>query len=373
MKKLKILMLHLGYGGVEKQTILMANALAKKYEIEIVSFYKYLDVPYQINNQIKVKYLTDFIPTRELFWQNLKQLKLIKTFKIGLKSLKILSLKKKLIKKEILLDDADIYLATRIEYGAILSKYGSCQKIKVAQEHNYIDNPKYLQKLSQNLKQLDYLVVISKWHEKVYNEYFYKTKVKIVRIPNILDYQTKFEEKKLTNNLIAIGRLDKVKDFLNLIEVGKFLKLKIPNYSLYIIGDGEEKNKIIAKIKEYHLEKNIILTGFLKPNQIVPYLKKANLYLMTSTKECFPLVILEAFAYSIPVISYDILSGPHELIKNKENGFLINKRDPLKMANKIFEVLNDSKNYMQLQKNAFTESNKYLAKNIIYKWEDIFQ
>ena len=98
MKKIKILMLHLNHGGVEKQTITMANALSSDYEIEIISFYKMAEKPsYLINKDIKIKYLYDGKPNRVEFKNYLKERKLFKAFKEGLKSIKILYLKVSLI------------------------------------------------------------------------------------------------------------------------------------------------------------------------------------------------------------------------------------------------------------------------------------
>ena len=91
-KKIAILSLHLGYGGVEKAIVSLANSLAKlnKYEIEIVSIYKLNEKPvFDIDEKIKVTYLlpSELSPNRKEWKEALNNLKLIRLGKESLKSL----------------------------------------------------------------------------------------------------------------------------------------------------------------------------------------------------------------------------------------------------------------------------------------------
>ena len=73
MKKVSILSLHLGYGGIESATINTANSLCDNYEIELISFYKLeKNQSNKINDKIKVKYLYNGSPNREEFLRSLR-------------------------------------------------------------------------------------------------------------------------------------------------------------------------------------------------------------------------------------------------------------------------------------------------------------
>lgn len=369
MKKIKILMLHLGFGGVEKQTITMANNLANYFDIEIVSFYKLNEAPvYEINEKIKIKYLLNIGPNREMFKTAIKNFKLFQAFKEGLKAVTILYKKKKLIKKEILLDDADVYFSTRTEYGIILSKYGNRNKLKLTQEHNFIDDNKYRKKIIKGYKNLNYVVVISKFHEKMYKEWLKNSNVKIKRIENILDKYPKKVSSLNYNTIIAAGRLNYIKDFLSLIEVMKYAVKQNPNLKLYLLGDGEEKNNILNKIKEYNLEKNVIMPGFVNSEEVQNYMLKSDIYIMTSIKECFPMVLLEANSCGLPIISFDVLSGPHEIVQNNLTGYLVQNRDCKVMAKKINELISSNELKKEFSNNAINYSKKFNANIIIKKW-----
>lgn len=374
MKKLKILMLHLSHGGVEKQTITMANALIEFYNIEIVSFYKITEVPaYEIDKRISVKYLYDGGPNRETFKKYLKSKNFIKTFKEGLKAIKILFLKKQLIKKEILKDDVDIYFSTRHEYGALLGRYGNKEKLKLTEEHNYIETKKYQKKTVKRLKKLDYIVVISKYHLHMYKEWFKDYNVRIVQIPNILDNNSKKVSTLNNNAVIAVGRLNYIKDFSSLIDVMHYAVLNNPTLKLYLLGDGEEKENLTNKITQLNLQDNIIMPGFVNPEEVKKYMLKSDIFLMTSLRECFPMVILEAYNCGLPTISYDILTGPRELVKDGYNGFIVPNRDCKEMAKKINNLLNDKVLLKELGKNSKKDSSNYLTDKVIQKWKEILR
>lgn len=372
MKKIKILMLHLGYGGVEKQTITMANKLVNYYDIEIISFYKLSETPaYEVNEKIKIKYLYKGRPNKDEFKLALKKFKIFKTIKEGLKATKILYLKSKLIKKEILNNDADIYFSTRTEYGKLLSKY--CKKLKITQEHNFYDDDKYKLQIKKGYKNLDYIVVISKYHEEMYNNWFKNQKVKIVRIENLLDENQNRVSKLNNNAIIAAGRFNYIKDFKTLIEIMKYATKTNKNLKLYLLGDGEEKKFILSKIKEYNLEKNIIMPGFVNSQEVQEYMLKSDVYIMTSIKECFPMVLLEANQCGLPIISFDILSGPHEIVQNNKTGYLIRERNAELMAKKINELINDKVKLIKFGKNAIEYSKKFNVETIIKKWIKLFE
>lgn len=369
MKQIKILMLHLGYGGVEKQTITMANGLADYYNIEIISFYKLMTEPaYKIDKRIKIKYLYEGGPNKEEFKNAVKAKNIFTIFKEGIKALKILYLKKYLIKKEILKNDADIYFSSRTSYGHLLNKYGSKEKLKITQEHNYIETLKYQKYITKHYRHLDYVIVLTKYQENMYQKWFKNTRVKIKRIENILEYNSE-EVSKLNNNaIIAVGRLDPIKDFTSLLNVVKKAIPDNPKLKLYLLGDGEEKEKLTAKIKELKIEKNVVMPGFVSAKEVKDYMLKSDLFIMTSKKDCFPMVILEAFNCGLPVISFDILTGPREMIRENHNGYLISNRDYDLMAEKINRTLSNPDKLRDLGKNAKKDSKNYLTENIIQKW-----
>ena len=97
MKKISILSLHLGYGGIEKCVVTLANSLCEKYEVEIATCYKlYETSAFPIDERVKVKYLNkDLKPNRDKLNVALKSKNIFKIIKELFYSLKVLHYRKK--------------------------------------------------------------------------------------------------------------------------------------------------------------------------------------------------------------------------------------------------------------------------------------
>ena len=78
---------------------------------------------------------------------------------------------------------------------------------------------------------------------------------------------------------------------------------KNPDYKWLILGDGEDKEKLENKIKEYNLEDKLILKG--KVSNVEDYYKNSALYVMTSRFEGLPMTLLEAKNFKLPIVSFD--------------------------------------------------------------------
>ena len=91
--------------------------------------------------------------------------------------------------------------------------------------------------------------------------------------------------------------------------------------------------------------------------------------IVTSLKESFGIVILEAMKCGVPCIAFDSATGACELIKDNVNGYLIENRNSLKMAQKIVEYFNlSNKEKKNMQKNAIETSSKYSFKYVQNIW-----
>ena len=127
------------------------------------------------------------------------------------------------------------------------------------------------------------------------------------------------------------------------------------------------------KIGNVVLENNVIMPGFVSSEEVKEYELKSDIYIMTSLRECFPMVLLEAYNCGLPIISFDILTGPREIVKNNITGYLIKDRNCKLMAQKINELLKDKKEINEFSNNALKEAKKYTKDSIMPKWYDLFK
>lgn len=368
MKKIQILCLHLSYGGIEVAISNLANMLCDDYNVEILSLYKAPVSPvYYINDKVTIKYLINDISNKKEFKDSLKHLKIIKTFKEGIKSTKILYLKNKKLKEEIKKLDGDIIISTRVEFTELLSKLYKGNAITISQDHTHHNNDsKHINRVVNSLKNIDYYMPVSKKLTK-----FYKNKIQDTKVmygPLCLDYLPEKEAKKNNKNIVSIGRLSKEKGYVNLIEVFKLIHDEDEETRLHIIGDGIEKDSIKKKINELNLKDYVTLYGFRDKDFIHEKLYDMSLYLMTSFEESFGLVLLEASSYSIPCIAFSSAEGACEIIRNDVDGYLINDRNFEEMKNKSIELLNNKKKLSTMGHEARNKSMEYSYDIVKGKW-----
>lgn len=387
-KKISFLMLHLGQGGIERATVNTANALVKKYDVELVVAYKLSnDNLYDIDKHIKVNYLIDNdVALRVNKYKELLRKKAIKSFFSSLyndyfktkkissffkdlsDSVKVVSLKKNLMIKYLNNCDSDIIISTRVEYSTLLSSYGNSNSIKIAVEHRHHNNDKkYIRKIRNEYDNINYLVALTEGLRKDYISFLKcDSKTKVVCIPNMLIIGDHKLSKLKDNKVISIGRLVPGKRISEMIEIAKHF----PDWEFEVIGDGEEKEHLEEKISSYHLS-NFHLLGALKNEDALKKVGEASIFLMTSETEGLPMVLLEACSYGLPIVAYETDSGINDIVDDGINGYVIKKRNQEEMIEKLKELMNDYHKRKDLGKKAYQKSLLFSEKEIVKKWLEI--
>jgi glycosyltransferase involved in cell wall biosynthesis len=369
MKKITILALHLSTGGVEKSIATLSNMLAKKYEVEIIANYKMQEEPaFKIDNRVKIKYLMPNLkPNGNEFKQALKSFKICKAFKEGIKAIKILYLRKHLMIKEIKNLSCDVAISTRYLYNNILGKYAKTGIIKIAQEHNDGDK-KYVKKIVKSLKNIDYFMPVSNYLTNKYKKELEGKKTKCIYIPHTIENYPNEVSTLNSKNIISVGRLVSGKGFLDLIDVFEIVLKKKQDWHLNIVGDGKQWQELKDKIHEKNLDTSITLVGLKTEEELGKLYLESSIYVMTSYRESFGLVLIEAESFGIPLVAFDSASGACEIIQNESNGYLISNRDKEEMANKIVCLINDEDLRRKMGKTAREASTKYKMDNIEQEW-----
>lgn len=364
MKKITILALHLNFGGVEKYISSLCKMLEDDYDIELVVTYKSKPA-FEFSEKIKIRYLINSMPNKEDFKNCLKNKKLLKTFKEGFKAVKILLLKKILNIKAIKNIESDYIITTREFHSKLVGKYAKKHIVKIATEHNYHNNDmKYVKRLLKSVNNFDFLVVVSSELKDYYDKL---SRIKVIYIPNTIDFIPKEKSKLSQNNLVAVGRFSKEKGFEDLIDVFKLVNNEIDDSKLYLIGDGNQMPLIKEKIDNYGLNEKVILPGFLSQSEIKKFYLNSKLYVMTSYTESFGLVLIEAMSYRLPCVAFDCASGAREIINNN-NGVLISNRDKEDMAQEIIKLLKDSEGLKRLAGHTLNTCKKYSIDEVKQKW-----
>ena len=174
-----------------------------------------------------------------------------------------------------------------------------------------------------------------------------------------------FKKNKI-KNIINVGRLELQKDQMTLIKAVE----KIDNVSLTIIGYGSLYNVMSKYIKENGLSRKIkILNNITNP---YPYIKKADLFVLTSLFEGFPNVLAEAIMLRIPIISSNCNSGPAEILLQKKGPQIYKKGNYIELEKKIKDFLLEPKIILSKRDFLFDKLKRFNKGKIVKEYDDLF-
>jgi glycosyltransferase involved in cell wall biosynthesis len=138
--------------------------------------------------------------------------------------------------------------------------------------------------------------------------------------------------------ILAVGRLVPEKDFVTLIQAFALLR-KWQQAKLIILGEGPERQKLSALIQTMNLDDEVDLPGFVA--NPYPYMRQANLLVLSSIFEGLGNVLVEALAVDTPVVATDCPGGPAEILENGRWGKLVPLGDTNALAQAMAETLNN--------------------------------
>ena len=162
--------------------------------------------------------------------------------------------------------------------------------------------------------------------------------------------------------VVAVGRLSPEKNHTLLLR--SFCEVRKSNdLKLMFIGEGEEKERLIELSKKLKIDKEVFFIGFQK--NPYKYMSKATMLVLPSLYEGFGNVIVEAMALGLPVIATDCPYGPSEIIEDGKDGFLVPSDDPVALAIKIKEILQDHELRANISKAAKIKAQRFKLNNII--------
>ena len=190
-------------------------------------------------------------------------------------------------------------------------------------------------------------------------------------IPNPIE---KFSNSVATldsSTVLFVGRHSYEKGLDRVLKIWKIIVEKHPNWRLEIYGKGDDEKKYFNLCKELKLENN---TFFYEPTTTIyeKYLA-ASICIMTSRHEGFPMVLLEAMNYGLPIVAFDCPIGPRSIITNNQEGFLIEDNDLDAFAVKLQLLIEDCSLRKKMGKNAKESVLKYNLDSVMSQWKLFFE
>ena len=198
---------------------------------------------------------------------------------------------------------------------------------------------------------------------------------KMVKINNPVDFEfitqqlaeqdKPNEYKDDVKNVVAVGNLSARKGFDNLLKV--FTHLKQDNIHLHILGDGADKELLNNLKNEFGLDK---VTFHGKKSNPYPYLKFADLFILSSRYEGFPNVLLEAGACGTYALANDCPGGIQEIVQPGKNGVIGIIENESEFAEQIRTTLSENHNADEVRKSIHDRFSKEI---ILQKYIEVLE
>lgn len=225
---------------------------------------------------------------------------------------------------------------------------------------------KYMRwKMCRYASQLDALVLLTPNDAEDW-----KSVVKTFVIPNPISFFPKVSAELVNKQVIMVGRYNDAKGYDYLIPAWEIVHLRHPDWALNVYGSGELRDQVKEWIRERHLETTIIMHNPV--DNIMEKYKDSSICVLSSRYEGFSLVILEAMSCGVPVVSFDCPYGPRNIIKNGEDGILIEPLNYQALAEGICQLIENKSLRMQLGANARENVLRFSQDSIMEQWEDLF-
>lgn len=218
--------------------------------------------------------------------------------------------------------------------------------------------------------------------EDMRNELKKNFKKDILVLPNGVDLE-KFKgfSKKILRDKLKIpldkkvilfaGELKKVKGSEYLIEAFKKVSENNSETRLILVGDGSEREKLENIAKKIGIEERINFIGRVSNQGVLEYMAAADIFVLPSLSEGFPLVVLEAMASGLPIVATKV-RGISEILKDNENGFLVSSENSEQLFEKIMVLLENDMLIERMSDYNKNKAEEYNWENVVRKIEEIY-
>jgi len=190
----------------------------------------------------------------------------------------------------------------------------------------------------------------------------------VVCIPNPLPFALPAQPAPRTSRtVLAVGRLVHTKGFDVLLNAWALVIQRMPDWKLMIVGEGEERKALETLRDQLGLRANVALPGAYA--DITRAYEQASIFCLSSRYEGFGLVLIEAMAFALPIVSTSCETGPLELLEDKHDAAMVAPDDHQALANALLDLISNPAKADKLARAASEKAKFFSTERIVREWD----
>ncbi|HYJ70256.1 MAG TPA: glycosyltransferase [Nocardioidaceae bacterium] len=267
-----------------------------------------------------------------------------------------------------------VLITARPSLHAAAVRYAPRDMITIGQDHLNFETrsttPAILKLVQDSARRLDSFVVLTPGDQRDYAAAMPEADTVIEAIPNGVPWAIGEASPLDSKIAIAAGRFVERKGFPRLVEAYEPVARAHPDWQLHIYGKGTQQDLIEREITERGLNDHVILKGHV--DKFAEELAGASMFVTGSYAEGFPMVMIEAMSYGLPVVSFDIPRGPSDIIVDGDNGRLLPDGDIAGFSEAMLQLVGDDDVRRRMGLAAHASAKQYEIEAIATRWEALF-
>lgn len=362
-----------GIGGTIRTTLNLAEELANRHEVEIVSVFRHRDdFAFALDPRLTVVPLVDTRPG-SADRQEPRFSEPATAFPRAEARYKEYSrLVDDRVRAHYAESDADVVIGTRPGLVAYVAQFAPATAVRIGQEHMTHNHHKAAlrEQMYEHLDAVDAFVTVSEGDARVWREKTPLPTTRVLSIPNSVPEPSVPPSDGTGKTVVAAGRLASEKQYEVLIEAFAKVVAVHPDWSLRIYGSGDQRDRLRSRIEALGLYNEIHLMGPHAP--IEPEWAKGTIAASTSRHESFGMTLVEAMRCGVPMVSTDCDYGPREIIENGVDGLLVPVGDADAVAGALLRLIEDEDLRRSMAAAAVRSSRRFDPGVVTKQYEALF-